>query len=257
MKKNLMITAVGTLSACLILTGCTVTPKVNVDANVNVNGSEVFSEKFSYEPGEEQSSEAQSQFPGGLDDDGRDPSEIDGQFPGGLDDDGPGADEAVSVLFEIENDSENLKEKAVISGLNMAGGTVWTYVTKEDFIGQVDSLTEIDNFDGKYIFVAFGDVICLDVATGKELWVNHDFKGHGISWTTNPSADTLYMCGYFGPSLFVMDINSGKTINRVTNKNDDFYWAYEIKYVSDNRVDVTYESNETVKSFDPNGPAEQ
>ena len=257
MKKNLMITAVGTLSACLILTGCTVTPKVNVDANVKVNGSEVLSENFSYEPDKNQTSEDQSQFPGGLDDDGRDPSEIDGQFPGGLDDDGPGQDEAVSVLFERENDSENLKEKAIISGINMAGGKVWTYETKEDYIGQVDSLTEIGIFDGHYIFVAFGEVICLDVATGKELWVNPDFKGHGISWTTNYEGDKLYLCGYFGPSLFVLDLYNGKTLNRVTCKDDDAYWAYKIEYVNETRVDVTYESNETVKSFDPTGPSEQ
>lgn len=274
MKKNLIITATGVLSACVLLTGCTVTPKVNVSGNVNVNGSEVFSEEYSYEPGtisgvtvtngkggnlaedgSETKSETEGQFPGGLDDDGRDPSEI-GQFPGGLDDDGPGADEAVSVLFEREANAENATEKAIISGLNMAGGRVWTYETKEDYIGQVDGLQEVDYFDGKYVFVAFGEVICLDVSTGKELWVNKDFKGHGISWATNDKQDKLYMCGYFGPDLFVMDLD-GKTLNRIMSKNEDNYWAYKVEYVSDNQVKVTYESTEKTVTYDPNGPKEQ
>ena len=274
MKKNLIIAATGILGACVILTGCTITPKVSIDGNVNVNGSEVFSDSFSYDPagatsekeGQGSSEELLSEtkdpkadqglFPGGLDDDGREPGETDGQFPGGLDDDGPGPDEAVSVLFERVSDNEKATEKAVISGLNMAGGRVWTYETKEDYIGQVDSLQEIGYFGDKYIFVAFGDVICLDYMSGKELWVNQDFKGHGISWTTNDKEDTLYMCGYFGPDVFVMDLD-GKTLNRITSKDDDTYWAYEIKYINDNRVDVTYESTETVVSYDPNGPAEQ
>ena len=238
MKKKLIATATTLLGACMLLAGCRVNPKVNVNGSVTVNGSEIFSEQFSYEPGKEVVSELES------------------GFPGGLDDDGPGADEAVSVLFMIENDNENLKEKAVISGLNLEGGTVWTYETKEDPIGQVDGLQEIDIFDGKYVFVAFGDVICLDVATGKELWVNHDFKGHGISWDTNDAKDKLYLCGYFGPSLFVMDLD-GNTINRITSNDDENYWAYEIKYVDENRVDVTYESTEKVVSYNPNGPSEQ
>ena len=238
MKKKLIATATTLLGACMLLAGCRVNPKVNVNGNVTVNGSEIFSEQFSYEPGKEVVSELES------------------GFPGGLDDDGPGDDEAVSVLFEREADNEKSTEKAVITGLNMAGGTVWTYETKEDFIGQVDGLQEIDTFDDKYIFVAFGDVICLDVATGEELWVNHDFKGHGISWDTNPARDTLYLCGYFGPSLFVMDLD-GKTLNRITSKSDENYWSYEVKYVDENRVDVTYESTEKVVSYNPNGPSEQ
>ena len=238
MKKKLIVAATGILGACLLLTGCGVKAKVNVDGNVKVNGSEVFSESFSYDNTKEPASEEQS------------------RFPDGLDDDGPGEDEAVSVLFEREANAENSTEKAVISGLNMVGGTVWTYETKEDYIGQVDGLQEIDNFDGKYDFVAFGDVICLDVATGEELWVNHDFKGHGISWDTNDARDTLYLCGYFGPSVFVMDLD-GNTINRITSKSDENYWSYEIKYVDENRVDVTYESTEKVVSYDPNGPSEQ
>ena len=238
MKKKLIVAATGILGACLLLTGCGVKAKVNVDGNVKVNGSEVFSESFSYDNTKEPASEEQS------------------QFPDGLDDDGPGEYEAVTVLFERENDKDNLKEKAVITGLNVNGETVWTYVTEEDSIGQVDSLQEIDNFDGKYIFVAFGDVICLDVATGNELWVNHDFKGYGISWDTNDTKDTLYLCGYFGPSVFVMDLD-GNTINRITSKDDENYWSYKIEYINESRVDVTYESTEKVVSFDPNGPTEQ
>lgn len=276
MKKQTITAALAVVSASLVLTGCTITPHVNVDVSGNINGSEVISENFSYEPntsitgaivsgkggnavgenGSENPSEnpGEGQFPGGLDDDGKDPNE--GKFPGGLDDDGLGPDEAVSVLFKVEHNNDKAAEKAVITGLNMDGGPVWTYETKEDYIGQVDNLEEIGYFDGKYIFLAFGDVIALDLQTGKELWVNHDFKGAGMSWTTDYEGEKLYMCGYFGPDLFVMDLN-GKTLNRITGKDDDTYWAYKIEYINAHQVDVTYESTEKAVSYDPEGPSEQ
>lgn len=276
MKKQTITAALAIVSASLVLTGCTITPHVNVDVSGNINGSEVISESFSYEPntsitgaivsgkggnavgenGSENPSEnpGEGQFPGGLDDDGKNPNE--GKFPGGLDDDGFGPDEAVSVLFKVEHNSDKAAEKAVITGLNMDGGPVWTYETKEDYIGQVDNLEEIGYFDGKYIFLAFGDVIALDLQTGKELWVNHDFKGAGMSWTTDYEGEKLYMCGYFGPDLFVMDLN-GKTLNRITGKDDDTYWAYKIEYINAHQVDVTYESTEKAVSYDPEGPSEQ
>ena len=269
MKKSTILSTVAIISTSMVLSGCTVTPHVNLNGNVEVNGSEVFSESFSYEPnavsgitvngkggntaGEDTSD--QGLFPGGLDDDGKDPNE--GKFPGGLDDDGRDPNEAVVCLLEIESNNEEATHKGIVRGLNMAGGTVWTYETDDIYVGQVDNIQEVDYFDGKYIIVVEGKVIALDVETGKELYVNEDFRGSGIAWSTNYEGDKLYMCGYFGPDVFVMDVNTGKTLNRITAKDPDIYWAYQIDYINEHQVDVTYENIEKAVSYDPEGPEEQ
>ena len=120
-----------------------------------------------------------------------------------------------------------------------------------------EKVHEVDYFDGKYIIVVEGKVIALDVETGKELYVNEDFRGSGIAWSTNYEGDKLYMCGYFGPDVFVMDVNTGKTLNRITAKDPDIYWAYQIDYINEHQVDVTYENIEKAVSYDPEGPEEQ
>ena len=193
--------------------------------------------------GENPTSEIMSgSFPGGLDDDGRDPSEI------GV--------KASTIDFKLESNSEEATHKAHITGYDVSGRELWDYETRDIYIGQIDNLQEIITTNDAYIFLEEGDIVALDLENGHELWRNKDFKGGGLNWTMNYEGDTLYMCGYFGPDLFVMDFD-GNTLNRITSKDPDIYWAYHIEYINENRVDVTYENNDTVVSYDPMGPAEQ
>jgi hypothetical protein len=175
------------------------------------------------------------------------------EFPGGLDDDGRGSEEdAAYIELKTENDAENAMVQAFITGYDDDGKVLWTYETKKDYIGQCDSFKEIGVMSHQYIFVAWGEVISLDPATGGVNWVNSDFQGYGVSVTTDYEGDTLYMSGYFGPDLFVMDLN-GKTINRINVNNDEYYWPYELTWENEHAVKVKFESNEKELTLDPLG----
>ena len=238
MKKQLIILMAA--ASALVLVGCNlVKTKPDVE-NPNL-GSEIQSAIEN----------TSMQFPGGLDDDGKENGE--GQFPGGLDDDGRGSEEdAAYIELKTENDAENAMVQAFITGYDDDGKVLWTYETKKDYIGQCDSFKEIGVMSHQYIFVAWGEVISLDPATGGVNWVNSDFQGYGVSVTTDYEGDTLYMSGYFGPDLFVMDLN-GNTINRVNVSDEDYYWPYELTWENEHAVKVKFESNEKELTLDPLG----
>ena len=159
---------------------------------------------------------------------------------------------ASMVNFEKITNPDGPKEKAVITGYDVEGNELWVYETEEDYMTELDRVSDIITTNDEYIFVAFGDVIALDLETGKEKWVNHDFKGASPSWSMNYEGDTLFLCGYYGPALFVMDFN-GNTINRIQCEDEEYFWPYQIIFVNDNQVDVLFESNGQTKSFDPYG----
>lgn len=163
---------------------------------------------------------------------------------------------ATSINFERIYDSEGAKEKAVITGSDVEGNVLWVYETEEDYLTELERLSDIITTDDEYIFVAFGDVIALDLATGEEKWVNHDFKGASPYWTMDYEGSRLFLTGYYGPTLFVMDFD-GNTINRITSADDEYFWPSEVVFVNDRQVDITFESNGKTKSFDPDGDSEQ
>ena len=182
-------------------------------------------------------------FPGGLDDDGREPGEGDVM--------------ATSVDLKIEYNEKDSTHKGIVRGYDVAGNLLWTYETEEVYVGQVDNIEEIITTDNGYIFVVEGKIICLGLYTGTPLWTNSDYKGSGTNWTIDYEGKYLFLTGYFGPSLFVCDLQTGETVNRITSSNDEYYWAYKVTYVNEHQVDVLYESNEQTLSFDPFGPSEQ
>ena len=278
MRKKVIYTAMAGVMCATLLSACVPNTTVNGKVNLNVtnNGSEIISETYEFdENGKIESSEVvqggktkpgenteEGQFPGGLDDDGREPGE-DGNFPGGLDDDGKGPDEdnelkgkAVSASFDVIYNNEGASEYAVITAYDMKGRTCWTYKTDEDYLTELERLQEIVMTDKLYIFAAFGDIIALNNSDGSVAWVNHDFKGASLNWTMDYEGETLYMCGYYGPDLFVMDFD-GNTLNKISSKDDECFWPYKILYVNANQVDVTFESNDKTISFDPKGAKEQ
>ena len=181
-------------------------------------------------------------FPGGLDDDGREPGETDVM--------------AVSIDFENVNIPDKAMHKAVITGNDADGNLVWTYETPEIGIGQLDNLQDIMTTNTGYLFLQEGTIVCLDLYTGEVSWTNSDFGGASVSWTTDYEGKNLYICGYYGPDLFVMDLSTGETVNRITN-DKDCYWCAGISYINEHQVDIYYEGNDQILSFDPQGPSVQ
>ena len=234
MKKRIFVTLAGILGAAMVLAGCTKTPQPISDL-----------------PMPSETKTEQTSFPGGLDDDGKGPDE--GQFPGGLDDDGRGADEyAAFVDFQVMITSESAMQHAEITGYDEDNNEIWRYTTKEDGIGQCDELQKVFETPDQFIFAEFGDIVSLDKATGEERWRNTEFKGSGITVTTDYEGDTIYMCGYFGPDLFVLGLD-GKTINIVNVEDDECFWPYELTWENEHAVKIKFESNDKEVTVDPLG----
>ena len=238
MKKRLVI-ILATVSA-LVLAGCSLI-KTKPDVE-NPNPVEPQSQVVTVKP-----SENPNDYEGPGD-----------EFPGGLDDDGRGDEEvdASSVVMEQITDPESDMMSAKVTGYDEDGNELWTYETKQDHTPQLDPFKEIGLFGRQYIFVAWGEVISLDIANGLENWVNKDFNGYSVCFTTDYEGDTLYLCGYFGPDLFVMDLE-GRTINKVGVADEDYYWPYEITWENEHAVKIKYESNEKELTLDPLGDAVQ
>ena len=243
--EKILLTA-GMITASAMLAGCF--PMGNNGGNSgNIISSEPVSVTVVENPSEtdwqKPSSSEQGQFPGGLDDDGREPGESDVM--------------AVSIDLQIVSNTENASHRGIVYGYDADGNLLWTYETEEIMIGQLDNIQDIITTDYGYIFLAEGNIVCLDLYTGKELWVNHDFQGASLNWTIDYEGKYIYMCGYFGPALFVMDLASGETVNRINPEDDGYYWPCKVTYVNSNQVDVYFEGNDKTLSFNPNGPEKQ
>ncbi len=151
---------------------------------------------------------------------------------------------AISVDFEYIIDGG--KEYAVITGLDEANGVVWTYQTDQYECAQLDRVSELGSRSGLFYYVEDRTVVALDISSGKKVWENASFGGSPSAFTFDDDGN-LYICGYFGPDLFVMNEN-GETIHKVEAFSSDYYWPIEISY-SEGMVAITYEGT-------PSGPEE-
>ncbi|MCD8046223.1 MAG: hypothetical protein LUE90_06260 [Clostridiales bacterium] len=70
----------------------------------------------------------------------------------------------------------------------------------------------------------------MDVQTGNVLWENSDFdaSGSGVAF----GEDALYLCGYYGPDFYAVSYE-GKTVYRIEQFYESYYWAYQIELQDD------------------------
>jgi len=77
-----------------------------------------------------------------------------------------------------------------------------------------------------------------DPWNGNIIHVNNEFGGASASWVFS-SSGKLYMCGYYGPDLFIMGTD-GTTIARKPSLTDQYYWTQELKFTTGNNLAVFY-----------------
>ncbi len=152
----------------------------------------------------------------------------------------------VKVSLEVIHDGE--KEFAFIVAV-YKGQVIWTRTTPKFNTAEVDYVSAIGKNDYTYYYSEDGDIVCLDLSNGSVLWRNKDFGGYPGKWSAGFDGDgCLYICGYFGPDLFICD-SEGTTIKRITSVNDDYYWPYELTYYEEeDTVKVVYEGTPSGKS---------
>lgn len=150
--------------------------------------------------------------------------------------------QAVSVTFKanIIEENEGFMQSAIIKGLDEKNNVIWTYKTKEYACTELDRVNEIGIKNNKYYFVEDRVVTTLNLSDGSVLWKNEDFGGSSSAYTFDEKG-TLYLCGYYGPHLFIVDKN-GKTMHKVDSFENDYMWPSKIKYES-NKITITFDNS--------------
>ncbi len=144
-----------------------------------------------------------------------------------------------NVQFDfVNNEGSNY---AYIFGRDTAGQLLWSY--KSDIYRnstQLPKVSEILQHGDRYYFCEDGQIVALDISSGKVLWRNVDFGGAcPIGEVDNNGI--LYLSGYEGPDFYAID-GDGNTLCRIDKLDPDFYWPMELK-TFDRFVELTFASN--------------
>lgn len=145
--------------------------------------------------------------------------------------------EGYEVTYEYLISKEG-QEFCVLTGIDPAGNTAWTYISESYDMAQLERLSDIGRFQDRYYFVEDGSVVALEVCTGDVLWINDDFGG-GYSMEKSAMIDDdgcVYLCGFFGPDFFAVDA-AGNTLQKIECLDPDYYWAYRLEQV-DQQIEV-------------------
>lgn len=122
-------------------------------------------------------------------------------------------------------------EYAIILGLDSAEEAVWSYITDEYPVSQVDLVEEVLITQTQYIFCEDGALKSLDISTGEILWENREFEGYS-AWGVEADNGNLYFCSYLGTSFFAVD-KDGKTLYKMESFGPEYSWAHDIRMEGD------------------------
>lgn len=118
------------------------------------------------------------------------------------------------------------QEYGILTAYDEQGNVVWTYQTAAYLVMQLDCVSDVGRNGGIYYIVENGKILAFDVETGALLWENGDFGGTpaNTGCAAFDEAGNLYICGFFGPDLFAVDVG-GNTLGCIDYLNNDYYWA--------------------------------
>ena len=174
---------------------------------------------------------------------------------GGSDGDTGNASKAVSVELVTEKSEDGYSGKGVLTGFDEDGNELWTFETGEfQFTELLFEASEFGEHNGMYY--VFGDALYgVDAATGREVWKCEDYPGV-VSGYDFDDTGNMYACGYYRPSLAVITPEGElkycyDKLNISGYDPDEFYHAYSLDYVDDNKVIIQFESNNTTVEADP------
>ncbi len=167
----------------------------------------------------------------------------------------PEKQEEVKAPARIELEKTNLPSEAAFTSAVKAygedGELLWTYDAGKHYIAQLDNLQEIGLRPEGYLFIADGTIYCLKTegeGAGTLLWKNEEFKGASAYWTYDEDG-ALYITGYFGPDLMIID-KDGNTLARCGSFDDDYYWACGVELTEDGPL-ISYENRFEKLLVDP------
>ena len=118
-----------------------------------------------------------------------------------------------SQIFFDPYYTEKNEETAEITGLTSIGEELWTVDAGKYPATELIQVKEIGIKNDLYYYLEGGNVVALDLRTGKPAWTNKEFGGASATATFDDKG-VLYLCGLYRPDLFIVDKN-GHTVTRV------------------------------------------
>lgn len=116
-------------------------------------------------------------------------------------------------------------------------GVLWTFTTDLYDMTELDRTSDIGVWNDRYYICAGGTILALELESGRILWTNDAFGGCPAGEDASLIGDdgTIYICGYYGPNLFIVD-SEGETKYQLSDEGD-YYWAYKLELI-ENGVNI-------------------
>ena len=150
--------------------------------------------------------------------------------------------------FTLSTSNDNGYEHAYLTAEDANGRQVWSYSSGYYPVTELSHFQMILN-NGAVYLVENGSIKSLDFFTGRVLWTNSDFGGSPADGCyTFSSSGKLYISGYYGPDLFVVD-PSGRTVCRVNELCPGSYWMESMWWYGGDDMRVYYGSDSTLFTF--------
>jgi len=154
--------------------------------------------------------------------------------------------------FTVVQNGTFPSEYGVLSASTADGTKLWEYETEECPVTELDTIQNIGKTAYGYLLLAGGEIACISEEGEKE-WT-YDFGGASAVFDFDED-ENLYICGYYGPDLCVIDKN-GVCLRRCEMFCGDYFWPYGLRVNADKTVDITYDSNSETITVNPfNGAA--
>jgi len=155
---------------------------------------------------------------------------------------------AETYRFTLDTSYLNNYEYATLTAVNEAGQVVWTYYSDYYPAAELSHFQMILNNEYVYL-VENGSIKLFDFYTGRVKWTNSDFGGSPANGCyVFSSSGKLYISGYYGPDLFVVDTD-GTTICRVNELCPGSYWIDSMWWSGEDEMCVHYSSDQTLFTF--------
>lgn len=143
--------------------------------------------------------------------------------------------------------TENAEEIGTLTAFDADGKELWEYVTEAVPCTELIQIQSIGAGKDGWLMACGGEVRC--ISDGAVVWCNDDFGGAGAAWAQADDG-TLYISGYYGPDLMVID-SGGKTLGRWEKFDSETYWPAYVDLTEDGMVDITFYSDNSVLRVDP------
>ena len=129
---------------------------------------------------------------------------------------------AKSIEFEAKTTADD-KEYFVLTGYDRKGNELWSYISDEYYIAELNNFEDVGKIDTGYVVIEAGIVKCFDLYDGSIIWETRKNVGSGNSFVIDEN-DNIIISGYYGPDLTIVSPD-GDIIDSAKNLiNDDFFW---------------------------------